>query len=94
MNWNDHAGAARLCVWGVPPASAAKGAAVERLLREVLRVCDVWKVRRVQFFLAAEISAAIPFLFTNDASAAEPKRILPAHSFSDTAPPFTVHSIE
>jgi hypothetical protein len=94
VNWNHHAGAARLCVWGVPPASVAKGAAVERLLRGVLRLCDVWKVRRVQFFLAAEISAAIPFLFTNDASAAEPKRILPAHSFSDAAPPFTVHSFE
>ena len=94
VNRNDHAWVAGLCVWGVPPASAAKGAAAKRPLGGVLRLCDVWKVRRVQFFLAAEISAAIPFLFTNDASAAEPKRILPAHSFSDTAPPFTVHSIE
>ena len=94
MNWNDHAGAARLCVWGVPPASAANGAAVNPLLGEVLRLCDVWKVRRVQFFLVAVIGAAIPFFFTNDASAAEPKRILPVHSFSGVAPPFTVHSFE
>jgi hypothetical protein len=85
---------AGLCVWGAPPASAANGAAVNRLLGEVLRLCDVWKVRRVQFFLVAEISAAIPFIFTNDASAAEPKRILPAHSFSGAALPFTVHSFE
>ena len=60
----------------------------------VLRLCDIWKVRRVQFFLAAAIGAAIPFLFTNKASAAEPKRILTVHSFSGAAPPFTVHSFE
>ena len=94
VNRNDHAWAAGLCVWGAPPASAANGAAVNRLLGEVLRLCDVWKVRRVQFFLVAEISAAVPFIFTNDASAAEPKRILPAHSFSGAALPFTVHSFE
>jgi hypothetical protein len=94
VNWNDHAWAARLCVWGVPPASAANGAAVNRLLGEVLRLCDVWKVRRVQFFLAAVIGAAIPFIFTNDASAAEPKRVFTVHSFRGAAPPFTVYSFE
>ena len=94
MNWNHHAGAARLCVWGVPPASAANSAAVNRFLGEVLRLCDVWKVRCVQFFLAAVIGVAIPFIFTNNASAAEPKRILTVHSFSGAAPPFTVHSFE
>ena len=94
MNWNDHAWAAGLCVWGMPPASAANGAAVKRLLGEVLRLCDVWKVRLAQFFLAAAIGAAIPFLFMNKASEIEPKRILTDHSFSGAAPPFTVHSFE
>jgi len=95
VNFNDHAWAAGFCVWAMPPASAANGAAVKRLLGEVLRLCDVWKVRRVQFFLAAAIGPAIPFLFMNKASAVEPKRILTDHSFSDAAlPPFTVHSFE
>jgi len=80
VNRNDHAWVAGLCVWGVPPASAAKGAAAKRPLGGVLRLCDIWKVRRVQFFLAA--------------SAAEPKRILTDHSLSGAAPPFTVHSFE
>ena len=80
VNRNDHAWVAGLCVWGVPPASAAKGAAAKRPLGGVLRLCDIWKVRRVQFFLAA--------------SAAELKRILTDHSFSGAPPPFTVHSIE
>ena len=94
VNRNDHAWVAGLCVWGVPPASAAKGAAAKRPLGGVLRLCDIWKVRRVQFFLAAAIGAAIPFLFTNKASAAEPNRILTDPSFSGAPPPFTVHSIE
>src|SRR6478672_7296682 len=94
VNRNDHAWAAGLCVWEAPPARAAKGAAAKRPPGGVLRLRDIWNVQRVQFSPAAAAGAAIPFLFTNDASAAEPKRILPAHSFSDTAPPFTVHSIE
>ena len=57
VNRNDHAWAAGLCVWGAPPASAAKGAAAKRPLGGVLRLCDIWKVRRVQFFLAAAIGA-------------------------------------
>ena len=48
----------------------------------------------MQFFLAVAIGAAIPFFFTNNASAAEPMRDLTAHSFSGVAPPFTVHSFE
>ena len=94
VNRNDHAWVAGLCVWGVPPASAAKGAAAKRPLGGVLRLRDIWKVQRMQFFLAAAIGAAIPFLFTNKASAAEPNRILTDPSFSGAPPPFTVHSFE
>jgi PAS domain S-box-containing protein len=38
------------------------------------------------------ISAAIAFLFTTHASAAEPKRVLIINSFGTAAPPFTIHS--
>src|SRR6476660_120222 len=63
VNRNDHAWAAGLCVWEAPPASAAKGAATKRGLRGVLRLCDIWKAQRAQFFPAATVGAAIPFLF-------------------------------
>jgi hypothetical protein len=94
VNRNDHAWAAGLCVWGAPPASAAKGAAAKRPLGGVLRLCDIWNMQRVRFFLAAAIDAAIPFLFTNKASSAESKRILTVHSFSGAAPPVAVHSLK
>ena len=94
VNRNDHAWAAGLCIWGAPPVNAAKGAAAKRPLGGVLRLCDIWKVQRVQFFLAAAIDAAISFLFTNKAFAGEPKRILTDHSFSGVAPPVAVHSFE
>ena len=94
VNRNDHAWVAGLCVWGVPPASAAKGAAAKRPLGGVLRLRDIWNVQRVQFSPAAAVGAAIPFLFTNKASAVESKRILTVHSFSGAAPPVAVHSLK
>ena len=57
-----------------------------------LRLCDIWKVRRAQFFLVVAVVSAIPFLCTGNASAAEPKRVLLVHSFGSAAPPFTVES--
>src|SRR6476620_3344448 len=81
VNRNDHAWAAGLCVWQAPPASAAKGAAAKRLLGGVLRLRDIWNVQRAQFSPLA-VGAAIPFLFTNKASAVESKRILTVPSFS------------
>ena len=94
VNRNDHAWAAGLCVWEAPPASAAKGAAAKRPLTRVLRLCDIWNVRRVQFSPAAPVGAAIPFLFTNKPSAVESKRNLTVHSFSGAATPVAVHSFE
>ena len=94
VNRNDHAWAAGLCVWEAPPPSAAKDAAAKRPLGGVLRLRDIWNVQGVQFSPAAAVDAAIPFLFTDKASAVESKRILPAHSFSGAAPPFTVYSFE
>jgi hypothetical protein len=94
VNRNDHAWAAGLCVWEAPPASAAKGAAAKRPLGVVLRLRDIWNVQRVQFSPAAAVGAAIPFLFTNQASATESNTILTVHSFSGAAPPVAVHSFE
>lgn len=94
VNRNDHAWAAGLCVWEAPPASAAKGAAAKRAPGIVLRLRDIWNAQRGQFFPAAAVRAAIPFLLTNKASAAESKRILTVHSFSGAAPPVAVHSLE
>ena len=93
VNRNDHAWVAGLCI-EAPPASAAKGAAAKRPLARVLRLCDIWNVQRVQFFLATATGAEILFLFTNKASAAESKRILTLHSFSGAAPPVAVHSFQ
>ena len=59
----------------------------------VLRLCDIWKGRRAQFFLVVAVVLAMPFLGTGNASAAEPKRVLLVHSFSSAAPPFTVESM-
>ena len=94
VNRNDHAWAAGLCVWEAPPASAAKGAATKRPLIRVLRLCDIWRLQRVQVSPAAAVGAAIPFFFTNKASAAESKRSLPDDSFNGAAPPFALHSFE
>ncbi|HWX15168.1 MAG TPA: ATP-binding protein [Chthoniobacterales bacterium] len=58
----------------------------------MLRLCDIGKVRRAPFFLVVAVAAAIPLLFTPNASAAEPKRVVLVHSFGSAAPPFTVES--
>ena len=92
MNWNDHAWAAGLCVSGAPPASAATGVASKLPLPCTLQLCDIWKVRRAQFFLIVATVAAIALIFTANAPAAEPKRVLLVHSFGSAAPPFTVES--
>ena len=92
VNRNDHAWAAGLCVWGAPSASAVKRAAAKRPLATVLRLCDIWKVRRALFLLVVAAAGAIQFLITSPASAAEPKRVLLIHSFGSATPPFTVES--
>jgi len=92
VNRNDHAWAAGLCVWGAPSASAAKRAAAKQRLTTVLRLCDIWKVRRALFLLVLAAAGAIQCLITSPASAAEPKRVLMIHSFGSATPPFTVES--
>ncbi len=92
VNRNDHARAASLCLWGAPPASAAKGAAATWRLGVMLRLRDNWKVRRALFLLVVAAAGAIQFLITSPASAAEPKRVLLIHSFGSATPPFTVES--
>ena len=92
VNRNDHVWAAGLCVWGAPPASAAKGAAANRPLIRMLHLCDISNVQRVQFFLVAAVGAVVPFLFTNKASATESKRILADYFFSSVASTVAVHS--
>ena len=94
VNRNDHAWAAGLCVWEAPPLSAAEGAAAKRPLARMLRSCDIWKVQRGQFSIAAAVGLAIPLLFTNKACAEESKRILTDHAFSGAAPPVAVRSFE
>lgn len=92
MNRNDHAWAAGLHISRALLASAATEVASKVPLSCTLQLCDIWKVRRAPFFLAVAIGAAIPFLFTNNAAAAKPKRVLIVHSFGRAAPPLTVHS--
>src|SRR6476620_7304490 len=78
VNRNDHAWAAGLCVWEATPASAAKGAAAKPLLGAVLRLRDIWNVRRAQFAVLVAI-AAMAFLGLKNAAADEPKRVLLVH---------------
>ena len=74
-----------------PPASAATGVAAKRPLPRMLQLCDIWKMRRAQFFLVvASCGNRVPR--SNNAAAAEPKRVLLIHSFGSAAPPFTVES--
>ena len=77
---------------GTPLASAATGVASKLPLVDVLRLCDIWKLRRAQFFLVVATTAAVAFCGTPNATAAEPKRVLLVHSFSSGTPPFTVES--
>jgi hypothetical protein len=53
-----------------------------------LRLCDLWKGRRAQFFLVVATVAAAAFFGTRNASAAEPKRVLLVQSFGSAATPF------
>ena len=59
-----------------------------------LESCDIRKAPLAPFFLVIAAVSGIPFLFTNNASTAEPKRVLLVPSFSDAAPPLTIHSFE
>ena len=58
-----------------------------------LQLCDIWKAPRAKFFLVVLTAAVIASLFTPNASAAEPKRVLLVHSFGSATPPFTVESM-
>lgn len=57
-----------------------------------LRLRDARKMRGAPLFLVIAIAALIPLLFTSNAVAAEPKRVLLVHSFGSASPPFTVES--
>ena len=59
----------------------------------MLQLCDIGKARRA-FLLVEATVAAIALLFTNNMSAAGPKRALMVDSFAAAAPPLTVHRIE
>ena len=58
-----------------------------------LQLCDIWKVRRVQFFLIVATVAAFALIFTSNAPAAEPKRVLLVQSFGSAATPFTARLV-
>jgi len=58
----------------------------------ILKLCEIWRLLRAQFFLIVATAAAIPLLLTSNAAAAEPKRVLIVNSFGTAAPPFTIHS--
>ena len=58
-----------------------------------LQLCDVWKVRRAQFLLIVATVAAFALIFTANASAAEPKRVLLVQSFGSAATPFTARLV-
>ena len=49
-------------------------------------------MRRAQFLLIVATVAAFALIFTANAPAAEPKRVLLIHSFGSATPPFTVES--
>src|SRR4051812_35673962 len=50
-----------------------------------------WKSQKKVYLLVAS-ALVIPLLFTANAPAAEPKRVLIINSFGTAAPPFTIHS--
>ena len=93
MNWNDHAWAVGLCALGTLPANAATREAARRTLREMLQLRDIGKARRA-FLLVEATVAAIALLFTNNMSAAAPRRALTVDSFAGAVPPLTVHPVE
>ena len=92
VNWNDHAWAVGLCALGALPANAATRGAAKLPLGGVLRLCDIWKLRRARFLLVVATAAVISLFASSNVSATEPKRVLLIHSFSNAAPPFTVES--
>ena len=59
----------------------------------MLQLCDIGKARRA-FLLVDATVAAIALLFTNNMSAAGPKRALMVDSFAAAVPPLTVHRVE
>ena len=89
MNRNDHAWAAGLFLSRAPLASAATGVASKLPLPCTLQLCDIWKMRRAQFLLIVATVAAFALIFTVNAPAAEPKRVLLVQSFGSAATPFT-----
>ena len=65
----------------------------KRALREMLQVRDIGKARPA--FLPVEATvAAIALLFTNNMSAAAPKRALMVDSFAGAVSPLDVHPVE
>ena len=72
--------------------SAATEVASKPPLPRRLQLCDVWSLRRAQFLLVIATVAAFALIFTANAPAAEPKRVLLIHSFGSATPPFTVES--
>ena len=59
----------------------------------MLQLCDIGKARRA-FLLVDATVAAIALLFTNNMSAAGPKRALMVDSFAAAVPSLTVHRVE
>jgi signal transduction histidine kinase len=93
MNRNDHAWVAGLYVSRAPPASAATEVASKLPLPCTLQLCDIWKMRRAQFLLIVATVAAFALIFTANAPAAEPKRVLLVQSFGSAATPFTARLV-
>lgn len=94
VNWNDHAWVAGFGVSRTPRASAATGVTSKRPMPGRLQSCDIRKAPLAPLFLVVAAVSSLPFLFMNNASTAEPKRVLIVHSFSDAAPSLTIHSFE
>jgi signal transduction histidine kinase len=92
VNWIDRAWAAGLYALRGPPASAGTGVEAKVPWRGGLWLRDIWKRRRAQFLLIVATVAAFALIFTANAPAAEPKRVLLIHSFATAAAPFTVLS--
>ena len=59
----------------------------------MLQLCDIGKTWR-SFLLVDATVAAIALRFTNNMSAAGPKRALTVESFAAAVPPLTVHRVE
>ena len=93
VNWNDHAWAVSLCALEARPANAATREAARRELREMLQLCDIGKARRA-FLLVDSTVTAMALLFTNNMSAAGPKRALMVDSFAGAVSPLDVHPVE